>query len=102
MKRTVNEIVAERNARIAEVKAKYSEDAIKISSMCADIINADFLTPESRAKAFTENGITAEAAELNRGVNAICAEYAEELRAAEEAENESEQVPEWLADLIEF
>lgn len=102
MKRTVNEILAERNARIAEIKAQYTEEAVRTSAMCADIINADYLTDDMRNRAFAANCITEEAVELNKTVNAIAAEYAEELAAAEAAEREAEPVPEWLANLIEF
>lgn len=102
MKRTVNEIIAERNARIAEVKAQYNDKAVRTSAMCADIINADYLTDDMRNRAFEANCITAEAVELNKTVNAIVAEYAEELEAAEAAERESEPVPAWLADMIVF
>lgn len=101
MKRTVNEIITERNAKIAEVKAQYSENAIKISSMCADIINADYLTDDMRKRAFEANCITSEAVELNRTVNAITAEYADELSAAEAAEREAEPVPEWFSNMFD-
>lgn len=102
MKRTVKEIIAERDTRIAEVKAQYSDDAIRTSAMCADIINADYLTDEMKKRAFAANCITEEAVKLNNAVNAIAAEYADELAAAEAAEREAEPVPAWLADMIEF
>lgn len=102
MKRTVDEILAERNARIAAVKTQYTDDAVATSAMCASIINADYLTPEIRNRAFADNCITADAVELNKRVNAILAEYADELAAAETAENEAEPIPEWLAEMIEF
>ena len=92
MKRTVNEILAERNARIEEIKAQYTEDIVYESAMMADHINSDSSTEQ----------ISDEARELNAAVNAIAAEYAEELAAAESAEQEAEPVPEWFSNLFEI
>lgn len=100
MKRTPKEIAAERDARIAEIKAQYSAEDVKTSAMCADIINADYLIEDWRRRAYAEYGITETAAELNRKVNAICKEYAAELAEAIRAENEAEPMPEWLANLL--
>lgn len=88
MKRTVKEILAEREARIAEVKAQYTDEAVKTSSMCANIINADYLTDDMRNRVFAEFCITEEAVELNKIVNAIAAEYDNELYESQVAEGE--------------
>ena len=100
MKRAVEAILAERAARIEAIKSEYSEDAVKTSTMLADIINADYLTPESRASAFAANGITEEAAELNRKVLAVIAEYAAELEEAQNNEDKSYQGLDWMREIL--
>lgn len=100
MKRTPKEIAAERDARIAEIKAQYSADAIEVSRMCSEIINADYMTEDSRRRAYEKNGITEEGVELNRRVREICEEYAAELAEAIRAENEAEPMPEWLKEVL--
>lgn len=100
MKRTPKEIAAERDARIAEIKAQYTAEDAETSAMCAHIINADYMTEDRRRRAYAEYGITETAAELNRKVNAICKEYAAELAEAIRAENEAEPMPEWLKEVL--
>lgn len=92
MARTVNEILAERNARIAKIKAKYTAEVVYESAMMADYINSNSSTEQ----------ISDEARELNAEVNAIAAEYAEELAAAEAEEQEAEPVPEWFSNMFEI
>ena len=67
-----------------------------------DMLATLYLTDDMRNRAFAANCITAEAVELNKIVNAIAAEYADELAEEEAAEREAEPVPAWLADMIEF
>lgn len=92
MARTVSEILAERNARIAKIKAQYTAKVVNESAMMADYINSNSSTEQ----------ISDEARELNAAVNAIAAEYADEIAAAEAAEQEAEPVPEWFSNLFEI
>lgn len=100
MKRTPKEIAAERDAKIAEIKAQYTAEDAETSAMCSHIINADYMTEDRRRRVYEEYGITETAVELNRKVKAICNEYAAELAEAIRAENEAEPMPEWLKEVL--
>lgn len=73
MGRTVKEIVAERDAKIASIKAEYSTEEVLESTMMGADLRAE---------------MSVRGAELNERVCAVCDEYAAEIKAAEEHERQ--------------
>ena len=72
MARTLQEVLSERDEKLADIRARYSDDVVRESALGA----------ENRAE------MRAEAQDLNRRICAVCDEYRAEIADAENYERQ--------------